>query len=58
MLYLFPKSKPKRIYIEGYGMYEVKDMMNKRYKHRVDILLHPKDYRMIKKENVKIKIFK
>ena len=58
LLYLFPKDKPKRIYIEGFGVYEVRDLMNKRYKHRVDLLLHPKDSRKIYAKNVKIKILK
>lgn len=56
LLYLFPKGKPKRIYIEGFGVYEVKDVMNKRHTHRVDILIHPKDSRRISKTKVKIKI--
>ena len=29
LLYLFPKDKPKKIWIEGYGIYEVRDVMNK-----------------------------
>lgn len=58
LLYLFPKDKPKRIYIEGFGVYEVRDLMNKRYKHRVDLLLHPKDSRKIYAKNIKIKILK
>ena len=58
LLYLFPKNKPKRIYIEGYGIYEVRDVMNKRHKHRVDILIHPKNSKRIMKKNIKIKIIK
>lgn len=58
LLYLFPKNKPKRVYIEGFGVYEVKDAMNKRHKHRIDILIHPKDSRRISINNVKIKILK
>lgn len=58
LLYLFPKDKPKRIYIEGFGVYEVRDIMNKRFTHRVDLLLHPKDSRKIYVKNVKIKIIK
>lgn len=58
LLWLFPKNKPKRIYIEGYGTYEVKDLMNKRYNHAVDILIHPKDKKRIKVKNVKIKIIR
>ena len=58
LLYLFPKNKPKRVYIEGYGIYEVRDVMNKRHKHRIDILIHPKDPKRISIKNVKIKILK
>ena len=58
LLWLFPKDRPKRIYIEGFGTYEVRDIMNKRYNHCVDILIHPKDSRRIKQEKVKIKILK
>ena len=32
--------------------------MNKRWNHRVDILIHPKDSKRIKLEKVKIKILK
>lgn len=56
LLYLFPKSKPKRIFIEGFGIYQVRDVMNKRHRHRVDILIHPKDSRRISIKNVKVKI--
>lgn len=56
LLYLFPKDKPKRVYIEGYGVYEVHDIMNKRHKHRIDILIHPKNSKRISIKNVKIKI--
>ena len=58
LLYLFNKNKPKIIEIDGYGIYEVKDVMNKRFHHSVDILIHPKNSTRIKKENVKIKILK
>ena len=58
LLYLFPKDKPKIIWIDGYGIYEVKDVMNKRYKHSVDLLIHPSNSKMIKLDNVKIKIYK
>ena len=58
LLYLFPKNKPRRVYIEGFGVYEVKDVMHKRHKHRIDILIHPKDSRRISINNVKIKILK
>lgn len=58
LLYLFPKDKPKKIWIEGYGVYEVRDVMNKRYKHSIDLLIHPKDSMKIRKKNVKVKIYK
>lgn len=56
LLWLFPKNKPKRVYIEGFGIYEVKDITNKRFKHRVDILIHPKNTKRICLKNVKVKI--
>lgn len=56
LLWLFPKNKPKQIYIEGFGIFQVRDIMNKKWNHRVDILIHPKDSRRIKLEKVKIKI--
>lgn len=56
LLYLFPKGKPKRIFIEGFGIYQVRDVMNKRHRHRVDILIHPKDSRRISIKNVKVRI--
>lgn len=54
LLWLFPKNKPKRVYIEGFGYYEVRDIMNKRFNHRLDILLHPTDKNIFKKDKVKI----
>lgn len=56
LLWLFPKDKPKMIHIDGYGIYEVKDVMNKRFSHRVDILIHPSDEPNIMDENVKVTI--
>lgn len=56
LLYLFPKDRPKRVLIEGYGIYFVKDVMNKRHRHRIDILIHPKDTKRISINNVKVKI--
>lgn len=56
LLYLFPKGKPKRIYIEGFGTYQVRDVMNRRFRHSVDILIHPKNSNRIKLNKVKIKI--
>ena len=58
LLWLFPKNRPKRIYIDGFGIYQVRDIMNKRWNHRVDILIHPKNSKRIKLEKVKIKILK
>ena len=56
LLYLFHKDKPKMIFIDGYGLYEVRDVMNIRHKHKVDLLIHPKNSMRIKIKNVKIKI--
>lgn len=58
LLWLFPKNKPKRVWIEGYGVYQVKGVIHKRHKHRIDILLHPKDNKLIYKKHIKIKILK
>lgn len=58
LLWLFPRGKPKRIWIEGHGIYEVKDLMNKRYGHSVDLLQHPSDPKVFCKHNVKIRILK
>ena len=58
LLYLFPKNKPKRVHIEGFGVYEVRDVTNKRHKHRIDILIHPKDSKRISIKNVKVRILK
>ena len=56
LLYLLPKNKPSYIWVDGYGLYEVKDVMNKRFKHSVDLLQHPANSKMILKKNIKIKI--
>lgn len=56
LLWMFPKNKPKRVYIEGYGIYEVRDTMNVRHNHRVDILVHPSNKKLFKKDKVKIVI--
>lgn len=38
---MFPaNSTNKRIYIEGFGVYHVKDKMHKKWKRKVDILIH------------------
>ena len=56
LLYLFPQNKPKIVFIEGYGYYEVRDVMNKRHRHRIDLLINPSNSLKIKVKNVKIKI--
>lgn len=56
LLWLFPKDKPKRVHIEGYGIYEVRDVMNRRFNHRVDILIHPSEKANISEENIKMTI--
>ena len=56
LLWLFPKDRPKRVYIEGHGVYEVRDKMNKKWEHRIDILIHPKDQTRFCKRNVKVTI--
>ncbi len=56
LLFLFHTRKNKRIYIEGYGVYDVKDVMNSNKHHHVDILQHPSNSTMILKKGVKIKI--
>ena len=45
------------IYIEGYGKYEVRDTMNSRFKHSIDILQHSSK-KNFKKNNIKIKLVK
>lgn len=56
LLKYFPEGGPKAIHIKGYGIYEVKDVMNKKWKDRVDILIHPDSDFRIKEENVEIEI--
>lgn len=56
LLWMFPKNKPRRVYIEGYGIYEVRDTMNVRHNHRVDILVHPSNKKLFKKNKVKVVI--
>ena len=43
------------IYVEGYGKYEVRDTMNSRFKHRIDILQHSSK-KNFKKDKIKIKL--
>lgn len=45
------------IHIEGYGYYEVRDTMNKRFNHYVDILQHVSQ-KNFKKTDVKIVVIK
>ena len=51
LLYAIPLGS--LIYVEGHGYYEVRDTMNSRFKHRIDILQH---YSKKKKKKDKIKI--
>ena len=55
LLYAIPLGS--LIYIEGYGKYEVRDTMNSRFKHRIDILQHSSK-KNFKKNNIKIKLVK
>ena len=43
------------IYVEGHGYYEVRDTMNSRFKHRIDILQHSSK-KNFKKDKIKIKL--
>ena len=43
------------ILIEGYGYYEVRDTMNSRFNHCIDILQHPSK-KNFKKEKIKVKL--
>ena len=45
------------IYVEGHGKYEVRDTMNSRFKHRIDILQHSSK-KNFKKDKIKIKLVK
>lgn len=45
------------IYIEGHGYYEVRDTMNARYRHCIDILQHSSQ-KNFKKENIKVVLVK
>ena len=53
LLYAIPLGS--LIYIEGYGKYEVRDTMNSRFKHRIDILQHSSK-KNFKKDKIKIKL--
>ena len=45
------------IHIEGHGFYEVRDTMNKRVNHYIDILQH-KSQKNFKKSNVRVVVIK
>ena len=45
------------IHIEGHGYYEVRDTMNERFNHYIDILQHPSQQNF-KKSKVMIKVVK
>ena len=55
---LFPKNcTNKRIYIEGFGVYKVKDKMHSKWKRKIDILVHRSNLDKIEnKKNIKIRI--
>ena len=53
LLYAIPLGSI--IDIEGYGRYEVRDTMNSRFNHSIDILQHPSK-KNFKKNNIKIKL--
>ena len=53
LLYAIPLGS--LIYVEGHGYYEVRDTMNSRFKHRIDILQHSSK-KNFKKNNIKIKL--
>lgn len=53
LLYAIPLGSI--IDVEGYGRYEVRDTMNSRFKHRIDILQHSSK-KNFKKDKIKIKL--
>jgi 3D (Asp-Asp-Asp) domain-containing protein len=55
LLYVIPLGS--LIHIEGLGYYEVHDVMNKRFKHRIDILQHHNE-KPFKLDNVKVKLIR
>ena len=55
LLYAIPLGSV--IYVEGHGRYKVRDTMNSRFKHRIDILQHSSK-KNFKKNNIKIKLVK
>lgn len=55
LLYAIPLGS--LIYVEGHGYYEVRDTMNSRFKHRIDILQHSSK-KNFKKDKIKISLVK
>ena len=55
LLYAIPLGST--IYIEGHGYYVVRDTMNCRFNHCIDILQHPSKENF-KKEKIKVKLVK
>ena len=53
LLYAIPLGSV--IYVEGHGYYEVRDTMNSRFRHRIDILQHSSK-KNFKKDKIKIKL--
>ena len=53
LLYAIPLGS--LIYVEGHGYYEVRDTMNSRFNHSIDILQHSSK-KNFKKNNIKIKL--
>ena len=60
LLYLFPLGSTVKITDETtgkcYGTYIVKDKMNKRWDHRMDILIHPDSKERIYEENIRVEL--
>lgn len=60
LLYMIPMGSKVKITNEDtgkcYGVYTVKDKMNKRWKHRMDILIHPNSKERIYAENIKVEL--
>lgn len=56
ILRLFPKNKPKRIWIENCGIFEIHDNMNKRHRNTIDILVHEKNKACISGKHIKVRI--
>lgn len=60
LIWMIPMGSKVRITDEAsgmcYGTYIVKDKMNKRWEHRMDILMHPSSTEKIYAENIKIEV--